>query len=84
MRHTKKQESVVHTKENSIETDSEWAQMLISAEKDFKATEFFCLFLFLFFLKKEMENFIWAILKIITWETVFQKALKTVPLKQLF
>ena len=26
--------------------------------------------------KKEMENIIWANLRIITWETVFQKALR--------
>ena len=29
--------------------------------------------------KKEMENFICTNLGIITWETVFQKALRTVP-----
>ena len=85
MTHTKKQESMVHTKEKnlSIETDSEWAQTLILADKGFKATVL-GVFLFCFVWKKEMEILIWANLKIITQETIFQKALKGAPLKQLF
>ena len=74
MTHTKKQESMVHTKGKnlSVETDSEWAQTLILADKGFKATVL-GVFLFCFVWKKEMEILIWANLKIITQETNSQK-----------